>query len=367
MLNFATMKGFTLTILLAFLWLTATGSTVYSTVHNHFRTLAAPASATIDKQGRLVLDNNNENPIFVSDTILINTASPFKFYTRAINLHSGNKKSYKVVTAAGGTMRVSHPAWGVFLQCGEDLYTIIVNTEDDSWSDEVRSSHTARVIITHLHNGIQVNTVETTIERSDDWNETLHALGLQVNEGELNVLMGKERLEKVQSMKLSTLNGEATVGIIAGAGSKPAIERAVLTYNNESSPHPIVTWTREELDEHFASSRDPYEGYWQYLDRELEDKWLALGGRYTIALVANGNGYDILYIAGAQVMGSKWQECRQKGTMISTIFNENYQATWIDATGNDMGPDVQATFESGSILTVKFPVFKSQLRFSRIR
>ena len=55
-----------------------------------------------------------------------------------------------------------------------------------------------------------------------------------------------------------------------------------------------------------------------------------------------------------------------KGHMTKTIFSGNYEATWIDATLEPIEKDVQATIENGVILTLNFPVFKSQVRFSKV-
>ena len=98
----------------------------------------------------------------------------------------------------------------------------------------------------------------------------------------------------------------------------------------------------------------------------MEDKWLRLGGRYTLALVRNDDGYDIIYIDGAQVKKSLWHEGMLKGRLTKTMFSGNYEASWIDATLEPIDRDVQATLENGIILTVNFPVYKSQVRFSKI-
>jgi hypothetical protein len=98
----------------------------------------------------------------------------------------------------------------------------------------------------------------------------------------------------------------------------------------------------------------------------MEDTWLKLGGRYTIALVENSQGYDIIYVDGAQVKKSLWHTGMKKGEMRNTIFTDNFNASWIDATLEPINQDVYATFESGVILNIKFPVYKSQVRFSKV-
>ena len=341
----------------------AQGVTVYSTVHNGFRNLKRPTGATIDKQGRLVVENGTDQPVIIEDTTTIDTEVPFKYYARMANLHNGEGKSYKVATATG-SKRVSAPQWGIFLDNGEHHITVELSCSNDNWNDEVRGGRMMRVVA--CVDGKEATSIETDQDVRLDHNLT--AVGISRNEdGRITILLGAEKLREVATIDNPGLHGTATVGIVAGEGSKVAVERSVLSHSAKKAPLVSHKWTLESLEEHFSASTDPYEGYWTYLDRELEDKWLGLGGRYTIALVASDKGYDILYIDGAQVMGSKWQSCQPKGTMTRTIFTDSYRARWIDATGEDMGEDVQAAFEGGSILNVKFPVFKSQLRFSKVR
>ena len=120
------------------------------------------------------------------------------------------------------------------------------------------------------------------------------------------------------------------------------------------------------LDAHFAASTDPLEGYWQYLDRDMDDNILRLGGRYVVALVQAGDGYDIIYVNGAQVKRQQWTTGLWKGHLKKTAFIDNYTATWVDATFLPITDDVYATFDNAVILTLRFPVFRSQLRLAKV-
>jgi hypothetical protein len=160
--------------------------------------------------------------------------------------------------------------------------------------------------------------------------------------------------------------GPVQVGYLVGPGSRTALERAVLTIENENQTSITTLWTREALDQYFATSSDPVEGYWAYLDRDMQDEWLRLGGRYTLAVVRADKGYDLIYVSGAQVKKSMWQPGMLKGHITKTIFSGNYDATWIDATMEPIDRDVQATIDNGVILTLNFPVYKSQVRFAKV-
>ena len=65
-------------------------------------------------------------------------------------------------------------------------------------------------------------------------------------------------------------------------------------------------------------------------------------------------------------MRRQWRTGMVKAVMRPTVFTANYRARWSDAAFGVVDDDVFATFESGSILNVKFPVLKSQIRFSKV-
>jgi hypothetical protein len=55
-----------------------------------------------------------------------------------------------------------------------------------------------------------------------------------------------------------------------------------------------------------------------------------------------------------------------KGHISKTIFSGNYDLRWIDATMEPIGEDAYATIENGVILTINFPIYKSQVRFAKV-
>ena len=128
----------------------------------------------------------------------------------------------------------------------------------------------------------------------------------------------------------------------------------------------MTAWTKDKLNAPFAKSKNPLEGYWEYLDRDMDDGIARLGGKYKIALVATDDGFDIIYVSGAQVGKSEWHEGMLKGRLTKTIFNDNYKAFWIDSTFRPIDDDVNGFFESGVILDMSFPTYKSKIRFSKV-
>jgi hypothetical protein len=232
------------------------------------------------------------------------------------------------------------------------------------------------VTLAKVENGKKRIIQHVTIEKDVNLDEGYNYLGVSVDDDDITVKIGKENLKDVLTHHLSTTEKESAIGIptvkvgyFVGPGAMISIERTVLSFNDDKQPQATnleTHWTHEALDRHFAESKNPYEGYWIYLDRDMEDQWLKLGGRYTIALVETDNGYDVIYVDGAQVKKSLWHLGMKKGEMTKTIFTDNFTAIWHDATQETIDQDVYATFESGVILCFKFPVYKSQIRFSKV-
>ena len=190
-------------------------------------------------------------------------------------------------------------------------------------------------------------------------------MSVEVDERGVEVSVGKDELQTVFEAAVTRPAGIVWAGYLVGAGSRVSIERAVLTIASEQQVTATSLWTLDSLDEYLASSTDPVEGYWKYLDRDMEDKWLRLGGRYTLAVVRADDGYDLIYLGGAQVKKSQWQPCMKKGHITKTQFSGNYDLRWIDATLEPIDEDCYATIENGVILTLNFPIYKSQVRFAK--
>lgn len=49
-----------------------------------------------------------------------------------------------------------------------------------------------------------------------------------------------------------------------------------------------------------------------------------------------------------------------------TYHKDPYDLTWIDATMEPIDEDAYATIENGIILTLNFPIFKSQMRLAKV-
>lgn len=351
----------------------AQSTTSYATAYNNFGQLNHDQRAVINGQ-YLQLVNTSATPVIVLDTTRIDPYCNYKYYIHFANPHNKEGRSYSITDSNNKTHSIASTACGIVVGCCNNSYwTITTQCDNSSLFNESVDERTMSVVLSKVENGSSKVLEEKVLKDGVDMTTGFNYLGAKVENSTITVMVGENSLNEVLSHPISQeeLAGidDVKVGYLVGPAAAITIERAVLT-QSVTEQNPAFSfetpWTREALDRYFAQSKNPYEGYWTYLDRDMEDTWLKLGGRYTIALVETSSGYDIIYIDGAQVKKSQWHQGMKKGEMKNTIFTDNFTGTWIDATFEPISQDVYATFESGVILTVKFPVYKSQIRFSKI-
>ncbi|MDE5876699.1 MAG: hypothetical protein K2H47_04290 [Muribaculaceae bacterium] len=131
-----------------------------------------------------------------------------------------------------------------------------------------------------------------------------------------------------------------------------------------SSPRPKAH-DITELRQYLRQPLQRREGYWQILDSEFDETLIRTGGDYRLALIADGDDFDIVYIEGARVNPGYWQAGMIKGHLASTPFDGIYDVTWYDAEGLPMSYGLKAQFESDATLSVQFPYQASRIRLQR--
>ncbi len=149
------------------------------------------------------------------------------------------------------------------------------------------------------------------------------------------------------------------------------IERASLRY--VSLPVPFSEPLRDDgqIAEllSFASLKDSTPaGYWQLLDYDTEGTLLRPGGRYTLAIVPDGSdGYDILYLSGAEINPGRWKRGMPKGKMRPTSSAGVYALVWYDAEGEPLSRQAEISYGSPGVLVITFPHLNSSMRLQRLR
>lgn len=350
----------------------AQSTTSYATAYNEFAQLNHDQRAVINGQC-LQLNNQSPTNAIVLDTTTVDPYRNYKYYIHFANMHNKEGRSY-TAKKDGKSISISSTTCGIVFNYTKNSYwSVTTQCSNSNLYNESVDERTMTITLSKIDDG-KIQVMKTaTLKKGVDMTTEFNYLGVQIVEGVISVMAGENELNEVLSYPLpqDALAAIETVkvGYLVGPAAAISIERAVLTQSiaEQNPANSLETHlNREALDRHFAQTKNPYEGYWTYLDRDMEDTWLKIGGRYTIALVETLNGYDIIYVDGAQVWKSQWHTGMKKGEIKNTIFTDNFNGKWIDATLEPITQDVYATFESGVILTIKFPVYKSQIRFSKV-
>ena len=319
--------------------------------------------------GDLLVEENASMAAAVTLDTMAVAASEYRYQMRLANLNNKQGKTVSVKNAmTGEKTRLTGTEWGlVFNADGQGNYCALMLSCDNSAPYDDITDHRSMVVTLVERQGGKVNELaQATLAHGVSLEDGLNTVCIDVDERGVHVSMGKDELQPVLEASVQRPAGSVRVGYVVGPGARVAIERAVLTINNEKQTIPPTLWTIEALDQHFEESLDPNEGYWKYLDRDMEDTWLKLGGRYTLALVRANDGYDLIYIDGAQVKKSQWLPGMRKGHIARTAFVGNYDLDWTDATMEPLPhDDSYATIDNGVILTLHFPAYNSQVRLAK--
>jgi len=317
---------------------------------------------------RLVESNASMATALCTDTMMIHSTA-YRYQLRLANLNNKQGKTVSVKNPMNNSKTtITNSQWGLvfdFDQYG-NYYAVVLSCDNSTPYDDITDERTMHISLIECKDGKPSQVTSTTVRKGVSLEDDLNTICVDVDEHGVTVSVGKDELNQVLEAQIKRTAGTVQVGYLIGPGARVSIERAVLTIDNEQQVAiQQSSWTRESLDEYFSQSADPVEGYWKYLDRDMQNDWLRLGGRYTLALVRADNGYDLIYIDGAQVKKSLWQPGMVKGHMTKTLFTGNYDLNWIDATMEPIDSEAYSTVENGVILTLYFPMYSSQVRFAK--
>ena len=342
--------------------------TRYATIHNRFGSLCAPACAHIADE-RLVLDNSTALPTLIPDTTML-SADHFRVQVRMANKHNNPRSGYTVHDANGAKCRINAPQWGIYFapRCASNTrWALVAQCTNSNLNDELTDQRSMTITLLQSSDAQPDSTLASCqLTRDVNLYNGLNTFQLEQRDGTLTAWAGNNELHELFAVPLHTATRAIEAGCYVGAGAKVEVERCVVSCSAKTVLAPRHEWTVAELDAHFAASIDPVEGYWHYQDRDVDDRRMRLGGRYTVAVVREGESYEIIYLDGAETHRSQWQPGRLKGQFTPTIFSDHYDLMWVDATGEPITQDAYATVENGVLLTLKFPVYNSQLRLSKI-
>ncbi len=233
------------------------------------------------------------------------------------------------------------------------------NTDFGDFAD----TRQAVVNVVEVKNGVE-NALKTVVfDRNLDLSVGYNSLLVEVSNGKYNVFAGGNKY-----VYIGAFSSDESIQGLCGVSS--TVFASVSNFAVESTPDYKrilqTEYTTVTLDRLFNSVATQHEGYWTYLDRNNDPDRARVGGRYRLALVKDDNDYMIIYIDGAMTNEGNWQEGMIKGRLSATIFKDHYDLEWYDSMFDLIEADAHAYIEN-SILTLEFPLYKTQIRFSKKR
>lgn len=350
------------------------GRSCYSHYGNKFKSIAWQSSSISNPNINVSLEDNSLTVINESaeDYILADTLTLPKNYSYTVKLsnqHNKPGKAYKYFDIKG-TKTTKETHWGMALdvQPNGDKFIVDVCCTNTNLYDDLNDKRLMNISLYSVVNNTTTLIASKSLSKDVNLYDGDNTITAVLEGNEIIVYTGNKTKKQVfKSTVERSSNIKNSVGIVIGRGTEVKINRTMTNFTISNEVIAPTQWTIEKLKDHFEQSSNPVEGFWTYLDRDVEDKWMRIGGRYTIALVETDEGnYDIIYCDGAQVKKNDWQAGMLKGKMTKTLFNNVFNGMWVDATFEPINEDVQYSIENAVILTLKLPVYKSQIRFSKV-
>ena len=175
---------------------------------------------------------------------------------------------------------------------------------------------------------------------------------------------GGEYQQFVATVPLDPAGGH----VYAQFSHKAKIQRLTAVAQYVPAPEYAPYESEDALMSYLAASADINEAVWDYLDRDIDPALASVGGRYRLATVKSATrpgSYDIVCLSGGDTPAGR-EPMRVIGRLAPTIFIGTYALEWVDAKGRLLSGDQDAQISSDhAILTLRWPLLRAQLRFSR--
>lgn len=197
---------------------------------------------------------------------------------------------------------------------------------------------------------VSVGATQAKVTKGLDFDGGYNTLAIEwLPDGSAQVLAGNRELQRV----LTLTDVSRPDGIVRIEGNCDVSDVIVETADNAFS----------RLQSDYQPEELERAAHWRYLDRENDPTVALPGGAYELAMVPTCNGYDLVYIAGAQTNATHWRPGMIKGSLEATGFQGYYKLKWNDATGRELPDECYAQID-GKVMTLTFPSLQASMRFS---
>lgn len=216
-----------------------------------------------------------------------------------------------------------------------------------------------------VDDGVDSSMVIAAVPQDYPLDVAWHTFSIEIEDNLCRVGFGRGVPEEVALINSGVMT-PARMGVMAGG------EADVALLVSEVMTDALPRRYRDIMDPEILDSisRKPPqpgspEGVWKALDRDTDSRRALAGGRYRLLITENGDGFDIVYLGGAEVADDEWAPGMLRGRLTPTGFEGHYDLEWVDARHNLINSDAYCQMENDMIISLQFPLLKSVLRFTR--
>lgn len=321
-----------------------------------------------------IAENKTARPLEIRRNLLGDEDLEFRF--RVKNHNCNPSKRYSFIDEKGQMHKTSLPSWNLFIGNGSGDRYVFKITSSETESDGISTQPCLQIETTGPDGQTQTFKFRGKTLGEDfiegiggvDPTGSLNYFKLNFKDGEIKFYGGLHSLELLCSDMIPDSFKIKELGFTFFPGSKLEFNDMRLSTFPNKRLASGTPWSDEEtLDEYLRSTWDSLEGYWQVLDRTLEETMLKMGGDYRFAIVRARDGYDIIYLSGARVNGVNWHPGMVKGHLSPTGIEGIWDVNWTDSMFGTISTDVKAQLESNVTLNIQFPYHNSSLRLQKTR
>lgn len=181
-----------------------------------------------------------------------------------------------------------------------------------------------------------------------------------------NIFAGNREYKHVLSFE-AELSSHAVPEIVANSPGGISLSEYNVDVKTDERPVSYKTDIFLALEQ-ASSNADGLEGVYSLLDYDFDDTYARIGGNYRVAVLPSveSGSFDVIYLDGATVNTSVWNEGMKKGLLKPTPFANIFDVEWNDAEGSLMNRDINAEYDPlAKTITIKFPYQNSTLRFRK--
>lgn len=308
--------------------------------------------------GYIVIPNNSEESIFdvheceVADRI-------FHYTIRLKSMPSGKNSRFLAEVEKGNC--------GVVWNYVDSLnYYMLALSDIEGSGSDIHDKDGAVVEVVKVSDGRKMTLHKEEVSNGINIDGGYNSVCLLYDGRSLSIQVGEKHLKTVFDINNPQFERVFKVGTVTEPESVTQVKRIQFHSKVQLEKANLTGYTYRQIDSIVANTKDTIEGYWLYLDRVMDGKKSRLGGKYRLAIVRNGAGYDVLYMSGAEVYPQIWKPLMLKGRLEDTQFVDNYNAVWYDSKKKEIEDEGYATF-ADNILTIHLPLNGIVVRFQKLK